>query len=483
MLYGGVSLPGHPDYSNIRKLDVLPMPALMEMMRYGFAIDRDHMRDIGDKLTVEMNELKLEVCSYIPESVLAEFMSKSNLIDDTYAMNVDSNQQLCELLFNTLNIGHGHELKRTKSGSMISTGRRQLEKLRITHPVIGKVLNYRECAKLQTTYAYKLPEMAVLHPATLHCPVCGLHHHADTYRIHTQILSTRTATGRYASRDPNLQNIPIRSAYGAAIRKGFVASPGKVLLSVDYSQVELRMLAFVANVRKLIQVFLDDGDPHNVTAMEAFGITEAEVLADKIRYRNPSKNVNFAVVFGETALGLFEQLVADSYGKAGIPVPDWLTLEWCENFLKKWFDIYPEVREYMELQAYRSYRYGCVWDMVGRVRLVPEVKSVHSRIVAAGLRQAGNMPIQGLASELIKLAMAEIQEFIETEIRPQGIYCVPILTVHDEVIYEIDEQWGAPIQEIVESTMGNVLIDKDTGEDTCTVPVLAEGKLMHQWEK
>jgi len=121
--------------------------------------------------------------------------------------------------------------------------------------------------------------------------------------------------------------------------------------------------------------------------------------------------------------------------------------------------------------------------MAGRVRLVPEVKSVHSRIVAAGLRQAGNMPIQGLASELIKLAMAEIQEFIETEIRPQGIYCVPILTVHDEVIYEIDEEYGKPIKEIVEATMGNVLIDKDTGEDLCTVPVLAEGKLMERWMK
>jgi DNA polymerase-1 len=482
MLYGGIKLPGCPDFENVRKLDLLPMPALMEMMKYGFAIDRDHMHVIGDKLAVEMAELKLEICSYIPESKLEEFIAKSNLDDDS-AMNVDSNQQLCELLFNTLNIGHGRELKRTKSGTHISTGRRQLEKLRIDHPVIGKVLNYRECAKLKNTYADNLPSMAVLHPAGRNCNICGLHHHADTYRIHTQILSTRTATGRYASKDPNLQNIPIRSLLGAAIRAGFVATPGCVLLSVDYSQIELRMLAFVACVKKLIEVFLHNGDPHTVTAMEAFGITEAQVNADKIRYRNPSKNVNFAVVFGETALGLFEQLVADSYGKAGIPVPEWLTLEWCEEFLRKWFDIYTEVREYMELQAYRSYRYGMVWDMVGRIRLVPEVKSVHKRIVAAGLRQAGNMPIQGLASELIKLAIAEIQEFVITEVRSQGIHCIPLLTVHDEVIYEIDESWGGVIKEIVEGIMGNVLIDKDTGEDYCTVPIKAEGKIMQRWEK
>ena len=483
-LFGDVTLPGKPDLDNIRKIDTLIMPSILGMMKYGFAIDREKCWAIGEELSTSMVELRKEICSYIPEDKLEEFIARSNLDDtDDSPMNVESNKQLCKLLFEVLNIGDGRELKRTKGGGQISTGRRQLEKLRLTHPVVGKVLNYREYSKLKTTYAYNLPSMATFHPESRHCPVCGIRHDAPTYRIHTEILTTRTATGRCASKNPNLQNIPIRSKLGAAIRAAFVASPGKKLVSVDYSQVELRMLAFVGRVKKLIEVFLRNGDPHTVTAMEAFGISEEEVLKDKVKYRNPSKNVNFAVVFGETALGLYEQLVADSYGKAGVPVPDWLTLEWCEEFLNKWFDIYPEVKEYMELQSYRAYRYGMVWDMAGRIRLVPEVKSTHSRIVAAGLRQAGNMPIQGLASELMKLGIGEVQTFIEKEISSQGIYCIPLLTVHDEGIWEVDDDCAEIFKSMVEGVFKCVLIDKDDNRDYCSVPVEAEGKVMNQWEK
>lgn len=477
-LFGGIELPGKPDLENIRKLDLLPVRSIMEMQRYGFAIDIPHLNEISIQLGIEMAELKREICSYIPDSSLEEFMSKANIGDDDNSpMNVDSNKQLVELLFETLKIGKGKELKRTKGGGQVSTGRRQLEQLKIEHPVIPLVLGYRERAKLKGTYADKLPRMARYHPRGACCPVCELEHTSDSYRIHTQILSTRTGTGRYASKDPNLQNIPVRSKLGQEIRRSFIASEGRVLVGCDYSQIELRALAHLSEAAKMIEVFVNDEDIHDTTAMEAFGITRELVHSDKVRYRNPSKNVNFAIVFGETAQGLYEQLVADSYGKAGIPVPDWLTLEWCEKFLKKWFGIYPEVEGYMEDQHTRAYRYGMVWDLFGRIRLVPEVRSKHNRIVAAGLRQAGNHPVQGTACELMKLGMAEVQQRVEDEVRPMGVWCWPLMTIHDELIVEVDEEYGDVVKGMMEEVFGNVM----RGE--FRVPVKAEGKVMERWEK
>jgi DNA polymerase-1 len=486
-LFGGITLPGHPDLENIRKLDLLPVRAIQEMMRYGMAIDVPHLQEVSSVLAAEMKVLREEICSYIPESKLDEFISRSNLDADDESgylpMNVESNQQLAELMFEVLGIGKDLDLKRTKGGKQVSTGRRQLEQLRLEHPVVSPVLAYRERSKLKNTYADRLPEIARLHPKGRDCPVCGLFHLDSTRRVHTQVLGTRTRTGRYASKDPNLQNIPIRSKHGQEIRRGFVASPGTALVSVDFSQIELRLLAFLANVIRMIEVFLLDKDIHTTTAMEAFDISEEEVNRDKIRYRNPSKNVNFAVVFRESAMGLFEQLVSDNYGKAGIPVPDWLTLEWCEGFLRKWFKLYPEVKAYMDLQDYRSYRYGMVWDLCGRVRLVPEVKSVHKRVVEAGLRQAGNMPIQGFAAELIKLAIAEVQEFVEMYVRPQGVWCWPLITVHDELLLEVQEDYAEAMAEIVRGIFEMVLVDRESWESMCMVPIKASSAVMSRWEK
>jgi len=478
MLFGGVSLPGRPDLENVRRLDLLPTRSILEMMRYGIAIDVDHLHEVSKRLSAEMDELRAEICSYIPPEKLDEFIGRSNLDsdEDYLPMNVESTHQLCALLFDVLGVGKSKVLKRTKGGGRVSTGRRQMEQLRLEHPVVGKVLAYRERAKLKGTYADKLPRIAVAHLGGRDCPRCGLTHDGPTMRVHTQILSTRTSTGRYASKDPNLQNIPIRSQHGQDIRRGFVASPGTMIVGVDFSQIELRMLAHLAGVERMKQAFRDDKDIHTETAMMAFGITDPDKV-DKLIHRAPSKNVNFAVVFGETALGLYEQLVSDNYGKAGIAVPDWLTLEWCEEFLQKWFGIYPEVVRYMEEQRYRACRYGLVWDLFGRIRRVPEVRSVHNRVVAAGLRQAGNMPIQGTAAELMKLVIAEVQEWVETEVRVQGVWCQPLMTVHDELLLEVDEDWAEVVREVVVGMFENVL----RGE--CSVPIKADGKVMERWEK
>jgi DNA polymerase I len=289
-LFGGIKLTGKPDLNNIRKLDLLPMNSIMEMMKFGIAIDLDHLHIVGDKLSSEMIELKKEIVSYIPEDKLDIFMAKSNLPDDDDSpMNIDSNQQLCELLFRELKIGVGRELKYTKSGKQLSVGKKQLEILKREHPVIQKILNYKEHAKLKNTYVDSLPGLAKLHKGG-RC-WCGLAHEEDHYRIHTTILTTRTTTGRLASKNPNLQNVSTRTELGRLIRAAFVSSMGRKLVSCDWSQIEMRIMAHYSKDDNLIRIFRNNLDPHTDTAKRAFKVDDP----DKLTQRNPCKNVNFGV--------------------------------------------------------------------------------------------------------------------------------------------------------------------------------------------
>lgn len=491
-LYGGIKLTGAPDLENIRRLDLIPMRPIREIMRYGFAIDIPHLEALTETLTSEMVELRRKITEQIPADALDQFMEvvdaeeaeEEKVSETNISFNVDSAVQVRKLVFKILGVGSGKRLKLTKKGD-ISTGKRQMEALKREHQVIADVLAYRERSKLKGTYTTTLPVMAKLHPeSTLirpYCPVCGLKHWADTHRIHTQVLTTRTATGRPATKKPNLQNIPVRSAHGRRVRMAFIASPGTELVTVDFSQLELRILAHVARVKRMIQCFLDDQDIHSITASEAFQI--AVGLLDKLLHRAPAKNVNFAVVYGETAQGLYEQLVSDSYGKSGIEVPSWLTLEWCEQFMAKWHGIYPEVEPYMEEEFYRARRYGYVWSLFGRVRAVPEVLSVHKNIESAGLRQAGNMKIQGSGADMLKLAQGELQDWVEGTIRPLDIWTWPVNEVHDELIFEVEEGFGKNILRKSVDVMSNVMCDKQTGEDLFRVPIKAEGKVGLRWEK
>lgn len=480
-LYGNIEFVGKPSLENVRRLDLLPMRPVREMMRLGIAIDIPHMEQLTETLTREINELRIEICSYIPPEKLDEFIEKSNMdADDDYLpMNVESTKQMRKLLFDVLNVGKGHQLKLTKSGD-ISTGKRQMEARKQDHPVVQKVLDYRERAKLRGTYSEKLPRIARFHPHK-NC-WCGLPHFAPTWRVHCDVMMTRTATGRPATKNPNLQNIPVRSVHGREVRKGFIASPGTEMVTIDFSQLELRLLAHFAKASRFIQWFHEGKDPHTQTAMDAFKLTH-ESQVDKLTQRAPAKNVNFAIVYGETKKGLHEQLVSDTYGKSGIAVPDWLTEEWCGAFIEDWLRVHCEVPEFMDHEHYCARRYGVVWTGMGRVRRTPEMRSVHKRIIAAGERQAGNHKIQGTGADMLKLAQAEIQEFIEKEIRPEGIWCWPLNEVHDELIYEIEQGYGELLLAKCEDVMGNVLRDKSTGENLCLVPIVADGKVMSRWEK
>lgn len=483
-LYGGITLSGQPDLENIRKLDLLPMPAIHDMMRAGMAIDRDHLHELTLEIDKEMVDLRKDICEYIPEEKLDEFVGRAAgindqdpLDDDYLPMNVDSSEQLAKLLFDVLGVGEGQRLKLTKSGKRISTGKKQLERLKREHSIIQVILDYRERAKIKSTYTQPLPKKAVLHEKGL-CGQCGMVHFSPSWRVHTDIVTTRTDTGRLASRNPNLQNITTRTELGRRVRAAFVASEGMQLVGADYSQIEMRLGGHYSLDPNLLRIFRNHLDPHTETAKLVFGVEKP----DKLTQRDPCKNVNFGVFYGLMAPGLFD-LIAATYGTAGLPMPDWLTIEWCENFIEQWFGIYEGVRGYLDQQEYRALRYGAVWSMFGRIRRVPEVKSTHDRIRAQGIRQAGNMPIQGTSADMIRLAIAAVQDQVVRPYRDEGVQISQVLTVHDEIILEVEEDYAESALAMMETVMAEIMRDEDTGEWMLEVPVEAEGAVMDQWKK
>ena len=473
-LYGGVELVGQPNLENVAKLDLLPMPAISEMMRVGMAIDIPYLNLLTEELDAEMVELRYEIASYIPLEKLDEFIEKANTDDDL--LNVDSGDQLAALMFDTLGIGTGKQLKMTKSGKRISTGKKQLELLKHEHPVVPKVLMYKERAKLKSTYTVPLPLLAKFHGDGL-C-WCGIHHPAESQRIHTTILSTRTSTSRYASKNPNLQNISVRSDLGRRVRKAFVATGGTSIVGCDFSQAEMRLGAHYSLDENLVRIFEQGLDPHTDTAKRAFHTDNP----DKLTQRDPCKNVNFGVFYGLSGAGLYD-LMAVTYATAKMDMPADMTVEWCNQFIEDWFNLYPGVKGYIEKQHYRAYRYGVVWDLFGRIRRVPEVRSVHKRVVAAGLRQAGNMPIQACCAEWMKLAIAEVQEEVVKAFRADGIYCWPLMTIHDELLLEVENGYEEQARELMEGIMADVMRDRDSGEWMFRVPVKADAKVMERWSK
>ena len=275
-----------------------------------------------------------------------------------------------------------------------------------------------------------------------------------------------------------MQNISVRTELGRLIRAAFMASPSTVLVDCDWSQIEMRLGAHYSQDANLVRIFRENKDPHYETAKFIFD-TETP---DRLSQRQPARNVNFGVFYGLSETGLYD-LIAITYATAELPIPDWMTVAWCKEFIERWFSLYPNVRGYLQQQHDRAFKYEQVWTLFGRVRRIPEVRSTHDRIIQAGLRQAGNHPIQGTCADMMRLALAEVQHWIETEIRPAGIWCQPLLTVHDEGIWEVEEEYGEMFRDGVTEIFSNVLTDKDTGVDYCRVPVKAEGKVMRVWEK
>lgn len=485
-----ISLTDRPDLINVRNLDLAPLPMLARMMRYGTAIDLDYLSGLSEELGDTKSDLEKEIRKHVPASRFAEWKGKAEVKEDdegddesagvenseSLSFNVNSPEQVAWFLFDTLGLGEGQNLKRTPDGKRISTGKKQLEVLKGEHEVVKLLLDFREAAKLKSTYCDALPHKAVLHPKG-RCPYCSIPgddrtHRESHYRIHTTFTSTRAATGRLASKAPNLQNIPKRSKIGKRIRAAFIPQPGMKWVSADFSQIELRILAHYSNDPYMRHIYGIGGDIHSMTAMRAFGISEQEfksydsaALKEFEDYKRlPCKNVNFGIVYGLTAKGLQAQLTL-----SGI----YWSEEECQLFIDRWFAVFTGVRPYMKQQEYRVLTYGFNWDIWGRVRWYPGIHSVHRRIVAEALREAGNTPIQGSSAGLTKYTMALAEQRDRTMYDTEGALFNPLLTIHDEVIYEAEESIAEDLLALNLSLMSSAI---ELG-----VPVAADGKVKERW--
>jgi DNA polymerase I len=347
--------------------------------------------------------------------------------------NVQSPKQLSYILFEKLGLP---VVKKTKSGP--STDSSVLEELALVHPIVEPILSYRSLAKLKGTYADVLPRL--INP--------------DTHRIHTSFNQTVTATGRLSSSDPNLQNIPIRSEEGRKIRETFIPSPGHVLLSVDYSQIELRILAHFSKDEHLLEAFSSGGDVHRQTAAEMYNVPQHEVTPEM---RRQAKTVNFGIIYGMGAFGLARRL--------GISRP------MAGGIIERYFDRYRGVKQYIETVIEIARKQGYSETILGRRRPLPELNSRNHTIRQQGERLAINSPIQGSAADLIKKAMIAV----DGALKSQGFSCAMILQVHDELVFEV------PTGELEATTQ--LIVQKMEGVEELAVPLKVELGWGENWAK
>jgi DNA polymerase-1 len=292
-------------------------------------------------------------------------------------------------------------VKKTPSGTP-STDEEVLEKLAQDYPLPARILEYRSLAKLKGTYTDKLPQM--IHPRT--------------GRVHTNYGQAVAVTGRLASNDPNLQNIPVRTAEGRRIREAFIAPPGHVLVSADYSQIELRIMAHLSQDPGLLRAFHEHQDVHRATAAEVFGVSPQEVSSEQRRY---AKVINFGLIYGMSSFGLasnlgIERKAADAY-------------------IERYFLRYPGVKRYMEATRAQAKEQGYVETVFGRRLWLPEINSGNGPRRGAAERAAINAPMQGTAADLIKLAMIAVQGALDQEARRSRM----IMQVHDELVLEVPQ--------------------------------------------
>ncbi|CAG0949192.1 DNA polymerase I [Methylophilaceae bacterium] len=347
--------------------------------------------------------------------------------------NLGSPKQLQEILFGKLGI---KPLKKTPTGAP-STDEDVLQELALDHPLPKVLLEYRGLAKLKSTYTDKLPKMI----------------NAATGRVHTSYSQAVAVTGRLASQDPNLQNIPVRTAEGRRIREAFIAPPGSVIVSADYSQIELRIMAHLSQDEGLLKAFAEGEDIHRATAAEIFGVERAAVSSEQRRY---AKVINFGLIYGMSAFGLAQNLNIERSAAA--------------TYIERYFARYPGVREYMQNTREIAKQNGYVETYFGRRLWVPEINSPNGMRRAGAERAAINAPMQGTAADLIKLAMIAVQGWLTAE----KLNTKLIMQVHDELVLEVPESELALVKEKLPGLMQNVA--------KLDVPLLVEAGVGSNWE-
>jgi DNA polymerase I len=371
---------------------------LVDMETAGIRIRADHLDVMSRELAAEIASIEKRIYFLAGE----EF-------------NINSPKQLSSVLFTRLGLSPS---RKTKTG--FSTGMDVLEELAGVHELPREVLHFRSLTKLKTTYIDALPVLV----------------NTKTGRIHSSFNQTVTATGRLSSSDPNLQNIPIKGDWGKRIRAAFIAEEGNLLLSADYSQVELRILAHLSSDEGLISAFKHNLDIHTRTAAELYGIALEQVTPDM---RRTAKTVNFGVIYGISSFGLSETLNIDR--------------KEAERYIRQYFDRHPGVKQYIGQLIAAAAEQGFVVTLFGRKRPIPELRNQNRNIRQLGERLAVNSPIQGTAADIIKIAMISIRKRLHVE----SLRARMILQVHDELLFELPEAELASVQAIVKEEMEGVI--------------------------
>jgi DNA polymerase I len=347
--------------------------------------------------------------------------------------NINSPVQLREILFDRLGLATGKKTAKTRAAS---TAEDVLEELALVHELPRKILDYRSVQKLKSTYVDALPSLV----------------NPETGRIHASFNQTVAATGRISASDPNLQNIPIRTAEGRRIREAFVAEPGHLLLSADYSQIELRILAHLSKDETLIDTFRRGEDVHDRTSREVFGPLSPVPPQEQ---RRISKMVNYALLYGKTAFTLAKDI--------GVSRRE------AQSFIEAYFARYPAVRQFIDETITKARATGTVRTLLGRLRRLPDLRSKNVPIRMEAERQAMNTPVQGSAADLIKKAMIDLHR----ELRARGLKSRLILQIHDELLLEVPEGEAERARDLVKETMEGAL--------TLDVPLVADAHLGRNW--
>jgi DNA polymerase-1 len=389
------------DLFNNIEMPLIPVLADMEMA--GIALDRDFFVTFSGELNLRLAELEKQVYSAVGKR-----------------FNLNSTQQLSEVLFGTLHLSPPDKGRKTASGHY-STAAGVLEEMNGQHPVVELILEYRELSKLKSTYVDALP----------------LQIHPEDGRVHTSFSQTTTVTGRLSSSDPNLQNIPTRTDLGRRVRRGFVADPGNVLVSLDYSQIELRIVAHMAGDQAMLNAFRAGQDIHTTTAAAIYGVPLEGVTKEMRRH---SKAINFGLIYGMSAFGLTRTTE--------------LTLAESQDFVEAYFKQFPGVKKYLDGIRKEAARDGYVETMLGRRRYFPNLKNgLNQAMKNREEREAINAPIQGTAADIMKIAMLNIP----TALAQAGLNGRMLLQVHDELVVECPRTEVSAVVGVVRKIMENAV--------------------------
>ncbi len=413
------------DKKQLRLFQDLEMPlvsVLADMEIEGVALDTAFLASLSTGMAGRLAEIEAAIFQQVGHS-----------------FNINSTQQLSAVLFKDLKLSPPDRTRKTVAGHL-STAASVLDELRHVHPVVDLIIEQREIAKLKSTYADALP--LEVNPATR--------------RVHTSYSQTGAVTGRLASSDPNLQNIPIRTELGRLIRQAFIAAPGKSLISVDYSQIELRIVAHMAEDEAMIRAFQEDQDIHAATAAAVFG-TPPDQVSQEMRRR--AKAVNFGLIYGMSPFGLSRSTD--------------LTLAEAEEFVRVYFERFPGVRRFLDQIRRRAAESGYVETMLGRRRYFPQLMrgatAVPDQARSRAEREAINAPIQGTAADIIKLAMLRLPGALVQA----GLSARMLLQVHDELVFECPESELSAATQVVKDVMQSPV--------TLRVPLKTDAKVGHNW--